>query len=206
MSCSERLTRAIHQSVPQEFPARVFPSVSYQEWPTGESVSQEPRPASEREECSHKSVIPRLSYKILQECYRMFPQECHTTSVVPGFGHSSSCTSFSPRVEAIAQDSKWLVLLVPKARELFGKDVYLCQPTHTEVGSAWECYQNVPLNMLIGSLLRSFNAGFLGYVWIFASKTLLPCSNWICTKVCTFLSGVLKVFGKFSSYCLDCEM
>jgi len=44
---------------------------------------------------------------------------------------------FRITLEAISEDLKWLVLLVPKARELFGKEVYLCQP-NTRAGSADE--------------------------------------------------------------------
>ena len=49
--------------------------------------------------------------------------------------HLASAAAVCFALEAIAEDSKWLVLLVPKARELFGKEVYLCQPK-TQAGSA----------------------------------------------------------------------
>ena len=63
--------------------------------------------------------------------------------------HLASAAAVCFALEAIAEDSKWLVLLVPKARELFGKEVYLCQPK-TQAGSAG----NLSVNILLRRLLK----------------------------------------------------
>lgn len=68
---------------------------------------------------------------------------------------------FRITLETISEDLKWLVLLVPKARELFGKKVYLCQP-NTRAGSADEiCWWTCRIK---DCWKASFNAGFRRYI------------------------------------------
>lgn len=88
----------------------------------------------------------------------------------------------SPEAPRVHQDSKWLVLLVPKARELFGaQDVYLCRPNQTEAGNTWK-RQNLPTFWFEDWEERC---------WLSDFACSLPIS------ACLFRSGIFKV--------LECE-